>query len=89
MPPLGYVLVLTAGVVCGATAALLPYGASPGRRPHWSGVGGCVSPPADGYARLRLLDRSGPGKSRPPTLHVERVRAADGHVLGAFDVGRA
>ena len=45
----------------------------------------CVSPPPDGYARLRVLSHGSRGR-KGPALQVERVRTTDGEVLGAFEI---
>lgn len=47
----------------------------------------CVSPPPDGYARLRVLSHGSRGR-KGVALQVERVRATDGEVLGTFEVVR-
>ena len=45
----------------------------------------CVSPPPDGYARLRVLGK-GSRERKGAALQVERVRATDGEVLASFEI---
>ena len=45
----------------------------------------CVSPPPDGYARLRVLSK-GSRERKGAALRVERVRATDGELLGSFEI---
>ena len=45
----------------------------------------CVSPPPDGYARLRVLGK-GSRERKGAALQVERVQATDGEVLSSFEI---
>ncbi len=65
---------------------LLAAGGCASSTPPKHGVGGsCVSPPPEGYMRLRVLSKGGQGR-KAAALRVEQVRATDGQVLGAFEV---
>ena len=67
---------------------LLAAGGCASSTPPKHGVGGsCVSPPPEGYMRLRVLSKGGQGR-KAAALRVEQALATEGEGVGAFKVAR-